>query len=75
MFKAYHLKFSTRGPTSKMVKTRPRHDPGRARGTPGFLWVPPKKGPQRGSQTPGIDKQVIDCEKLSTSDVEIGYCV
>ena len=47
----------------------------RARGTPGTFWVPPKGSPQGFPEPPGIAKQVIDCEKLSTSDVEIGYCV
>ena len=73
MFKAYHLKFSTRGPPSEMVKPTPRYDAGK-----GEAWTfmgTPQKGPQRGPRPPGIAKQVIDCEKLSTSDVEIGYCV
>ena len=73
MFKAYHLKFSTRGPKSEMVKPTPRSDPGK--GDPWKFSGTPQKGPQRGPRPPDIAKQVIDWEKLSTSDAEIGYCV
>ena len=72
MFKAYHLKFSTRGPKSEMATSTPRYDPGK--GDPWNFLGTLKRVP-KGSQTPGIAKQVIDCEKLSTCDVAIGYCV
>ena len=73
MFKAYHLKFSTTGPPSEMVKSTPRYDPGK--GGPLERFGYPKRVPKGGPKPPGIAKQVIDCEQLSTSDVEIGYCV
>ena len=73
MFKAYHLKFSTRGPKSEMVKPTPRYDAGK--GDPWNVLGTPKRVPKGVPRPPGIAKQVIDCEKLSTSDVEIGYCV
>ena len=45
MFKAYHLKFSTRDPTSEMVKPTPRYDPGK--GDPWkFSGDPPRKSPK-----------------------------
>ena len=56
---------------SEMVKPTPRYDPGK--GDPWSSLGAPKKVPKEGPRTPGIAKQVIDCEKLSTSDVEIGY--
>ena len=73
MFKAYHLRFSTRGPKSEMVTATPRYDPGK--GDPWNVLGTPKRVPKWGPLPPGIAKQVIDCEKLCTSDVEIGYCV
>ena len=73
MFKAYHLKFSTRCPTSEMVKSMPRYEPGKR--DPWNVLGTPKRVPKGVPDPPGIAKQVIDCEKLSNSDVEIGYCV
>ena len=73
MFNAYRLKFSTRGPTSEMVNSLPRYEPGK--GDPWNVLGTPKRVPKGVPEPPGIAKQVIDCEKLSTSDVEIGYCV
>ena len=55
-----------------MVKPTPRYDPGK--GDPWkFSGTPQKGSPKRVKDPAGIPKQVIDCEKLSTSDVEIGY--
>ena len=44
-------------------------------GTLGIFRVFPKRVPKGVPDPPLIAKQVIDCEKLSTSDVEIGYGV
>ena len=73
MFNAYRLKFSTRVPTSEMVNSMPRYEPGK--GDPWNFLGTPKRVPKRGPRPRGIAKQVIDCEKLCTSNVEIGYCV
>ena len=73
MFKAYHLRFSTSGPKSEMVTATPRYDPGK--GDPWNVLGTPKRVTKGGPRPPGIAKQVIDWEKLSTSDVEIAYCV
>ena len=54
-----------------MVNTTPRYDPGK--GDPWNVLGTPKRVPKGVPRPPGIAKQVIDCEKLSTSDVEIGY--
>ena len=73
MFKAHDLKVSTRGRPSEMVKSTPRYDPGN--GDPWNVLGTSNRIPKGSPRPPGIAKQVIDCEKLSTSDVEIGYCV
>ena len=73
MFNAYRLKFSTGGPTSEMVNSVPRYEPGK--GDPWNVLGTPKRVPKWVPRPPGIAKQVIDCEKLSTSDVAIGRCV
>ena len=54
-----------------MVKSTPRYDPGK--GDPWNFLGTPNRVPKGSPRPPGIDKHVIDCEKLSTSDVEIGY--
>ena len=73
VFKAYHLRFSTRGPKSEMVKPTPRYDPGK--GDPWKFLRTPKRVPKGDPRPPGIAKQVIDWEKLSIFDVEIGFGV
>ena len=47
----------------------------RAKGDPSIVLGTPKRVLKGDPRPLGIAKQVIDCEKLSTSDAEIGYCV